>query len=63
MQLLVEKSSTSRVKREGRVAGQREDNDGFLGNLNRKKGHTVFSEANSFLQKVESFTSPLHRVR
>lgn len=58
----LEKSSTSRVKREGRVAGQREDNDGFLGNLKRKKGHTVFSEANSFLKKVESFMSPLQRV-
>lgn len=56
------KPSTLRVKREGSVAGQREENEGFLGNLKRKRGHTVFSEANSFPQKVESFTSLLQRV-
>lgn len=45
------KPSTLRVKREGSVAGQRRrGNDIFLGNLKRKRGHTVFSEANSFFQ-------------
>lgn len=44
-----EKPSTLRVKREGSVAGQRRrGSDIFLGNLKRKRGHTVFSEANSF---------------
>lgn len=56
------KPSTLRIKREGNVAGQRGDNDVFLGNLKRKRGHTAFSEANSFLQKVKSFTSSPQRV-
>lgn len=47
-----EKPSTLRVKREGSVAGQRRrGSDIFLGNLKRKRGHTVFSEANSFFSK------------
>lgn len=57
------KPSTLRVKREGSVAGQRRrGNDIFLGNLKRKRGHTVFSGANSFFQKVKSFTSSPQRV-
>lgn len=59
-----EKPSTLRVKREGSVAGQRRrGSDIFLGNLKRKRGHTVFSEANSFFfQKVKSFTFSPQRV-
>lgn len=44
VQLLVEKPSTQMVKREKMVAGDGEDNDAFLANLKRKRGHTICSE-------------------
>lgn len=39
------------LKEKGGVAGHREDNDGFLGNLKRKRRHMIYSEANDLFRK------------